>query len=223
MLYMKKLLGAVMASVLLLVGLVGVVRAIGPAEQFYFERLDEEGGTGAGTTYLHFLSTGGLMGYLASGDDYQGVTYDFGTGLTPTGSGNFRDLEVDDVPQDRIIDLEGDLADKPVVYLNQNLQSDVLVWHGQATTTSGVATFYPTSDNTGSGTALCSSIIGVQVSAEANTASAIVAPMASVKLVATDKKSVTVNVINGVNLLVLGASTAFAPNGTNVYLTITCN
>lgn len=106
------------------------------------------------------------------------------------------------------------------VYQNQNLKASPRIWNGMATTVGGVATFYPTDNNLGTGNALFTNIYAVQVSAANNTSSIIQSPNASIKLIAADKKSVTVNVGVGVNLVVLSATLVFAPDGTVVYLTI---
>lgn len=68
-------------------------------------------------------------------------------------------------------------------------------WYGSATVTSGVATFYPTADGLSNGTALFATIRNTQATAQANTATGTLVPIAVVKVVAADRKSVTVNVI----------------------------
>lgn len=98
---------------------------------------------------------------------------------------------------------------------------DIINWYGTATTSSGIATFYPTSDGAGSGTALFTSIHSVQATAANNTSSAIAYPFASLKAISGDNKTVTVNVGVGVALGALGGNTiANAPNGTTVYLSL---
>jgi len=107
------------------------------------------------------------------------------------------------------------------IYQNQTIKTAPKIWTGSATTTTGVATFFPTSDNTGTGTALFTNIYSVQVTANTNTASAIAVPVASVKLIAADKRSITANAITGQNVGILGAaSVAFAPNGTVLNMVI---
>ncbi len=108
----------------------------------------------------------------------------------------------------------------PMIYNNQNVKTSAKIWTGTATVTSGVATFYPTDDNSATGTAIFSTIYSTFVTAASNTASAVDVPLASIKVVASDKKSVTVNAITGRALLLLGDTVEFAPNGTAVNLTI---
>jgi peptidoglycan/xylan/chitin deacetylase (PgdA/CDA1 family) len=90
-----------------------------------------------------------------------------------------------------------------------------------ATTTLGVATVFPTSNGRALGTALFGTITGVEVTAELSTATAVAVPVASEKAIAADRRSVTVNVITGRNMVALGDSVVFAPNGTKVYVQIT--
>ena len=95
------------------------------------------------------------------------------------------------------------------------------VWNGTATTTGGVATFYPTNDGLATGTALFANVYAIQVTAVNNTAAAIGVPFAAVKALAGDKKSLTVNVVNGLNIAAVPSDTvAFAADGTSVYCTI---
>ncbi len=93
-----------------------------------------------------------------------------------------------------------------------------IIWRGTATTTSGVATFYPTDDGTSEGDALFSVIEFYQATARLNTAAAIECPMAAIKEISGDLKTVTVNVIKGINLAVVGDTVEFVPNGTEVSL-----
>lgn len=107
-----------------------------------------------------------------------------------------------------------------LIYQNQTIKSTAKIWTGQATTTSGVATFNPTDDNTGSGNALFTNIYSVQATALANTASAVAVPVASIKTISSDKKTITVNIIKGTDLVATGATTVFAPDGTVVSMVI---
>lgn len=107
------------------------------------------------------------------------------------------------------------------IYSGSTKKKNVIQWHGSATTTSGVATFYPTSDGTGAGTAIFTNIYSVQVTASADTAATITVPLAAVKLIAADKKSITANVVKGVTLAALGDTVTFVADGTVTYMTIT--
>ncbi len=106
------------------------------------------------------------------------------------------------------------------VFNNQNSKRSVKIWTGQATTTSGVATFYPTDNNNSNGNAFFTNIYTTIATAETNTGTATSVPQASVKAIGADKKSVTVNAVDGTILGALGATSVFAPDGTNVHLTI---
>lgn len=110
------------------------------------------------------------------------------------------------------------------VYQNQTLQGGVIFWSGTATTTSGVATFNPTDDNTSSGNALFSAFYAVVATAHVNTASVNGVPLCGTKSIAADRKTVTVNVINVTTLGALGGNAgAFVANGTEVHLMIVGN
>jgi len=107
------------------------------------------------------------------------------------------------------------------LYQNQNIKTATKIWTGSATTTSGVATFTPTDDNTASGNALFTNIYSVQATAQNNTGTAINVPSAAIKLIAANKKSITVNVVTGQNIGILGAASAvFAADGTVVTIQI---
>jgi len=105
-------------------------------------------------------------------------------------------------------------------YQNQTLKANPRVWTAVTTTVGGVATFFPTDTNTAGGNALFTNIYAVQATAANNTSVIIQSPNASVKLISADKKTITVNVGVGVNLLVLAPTLTFAPDGTVVYLTV---
>lgn len=106
------------------------------------------------------------------------------------------------------------------VYQTTTSKTNTIMWNGTATTTSGVATFNPTSDGTGAGTAFFTNIYSVLATASANTSTATAVPQAAVKLVSADRKTITVNVVTGTVLGLLGPTQVFASNGTSVYLTI---
>lgn len=101
-----------------------------------------------------------------------------------------------------------------IMDMNSGSPARRMVWTGSATTTTGVATFYPTDDGTANGNPLFASISSVVVTSRLNTGTAVAIPVASVKLVASDRKSITANVIVGKTLLVLGDTVALAPDGT---------
>lgn len=92
------------------------------------------------------------------------------------------------------------------------------IWAGSAVTAGGVATFFPTSDGTGAGSPLFGAINHALALPSLNTATVVDVPTAAVKLVAADRKSVTVNVFRGTTLLALGATVRFAADGTSVTL-----
>jgi hypothetical protein len=91
--------------------------------------------------------------------------------------------------------------------------TDYFIWHGSALTFSGVATFTLEDINSN---ALFNAITRVNATAYNNTATATSVPMASIKQISGDFKTITVNVITGKDLLVLGDSVQFAPDNTQV-------
>lgn len=106
-------------------------------------------------------------------------------------------------------------------YQNQNLKTNVKVWTGLATTSGGVATFFPTDTNAVGGNALFTNIYSAIAIAANNTGTPINVPKTSIKLISADKKTITVNVISGVTITILITPTeVFAPDGTTVYLTV---
>lgn len=98
--------------------------------------------------------------------------------------------------------------------------TNVIIWNGTATTSGGVATFNPTDDGRAAGNALFTNVYAIQVTAVRNTATATDVPLASVRILSADRRTLTVNVVNGVVLAVLGATMQFAPDGTQVYATL---
>lgn len=88
------------------------------------------------------------------------------------------------------------------------------VWSGTATTTGGVATFTPTD---GAGNAIFATIQSVHVNADTNTTVVTSVPIAAVKLISADRKTITVNAVIGTVLGVLGATVLVAPDGTKVH------
>lgn len=106
------------------------------------------------------------------------------------------------------------------VYNGTSVVTNPIMWMGSATTTTGVATFFPTSDGTGSGTALFpTSITASSAIPTTNTSTATSFPFASIKVIAADRKTITVNVGVGVASVGSGsASATTAPDGTVVTL-----
>lgn len=94
---------------------------------------------------------------------------------------------------------------------------DLRLWAGKAVTTGGVATFTPLDDRN---VPVFSEVIAVVAMGEGNAALATGAPMASLKSVSVDRGTVTVNVMTGAVLGILGATMLFAPDGTLVHCLI---
>jgi hypothetical protein len=90
------------------------------------------------------------------------------------------------------------------------------VWFGAAPTTGGVATFYPTDDGTATGVPLFTNIAVVFSGASANIGAGVAVALTGTKLIAADRKSVTVNCVVGTTLLALGDTLIPAPDGTVV-------
>ncbi len=106
------------------------------------------------------------------------------------------------------------------IFQNQLIKT-AKIWSGTALTVGGVATFYPTDNNLVSGNALFVNFYSVHATAERNVSSAISVPKASLKSISMDKKTITINVVNGILLSLLGLnSEVFAPDGIVVHLTI---
>ncbi|MBI2013559.1 MAG: hypothetical protein HYS87_01910 [Candidatus Colwellbacteria bacterium] len=106
-----------------------------------------------------------------------------------------------------------------IVYQNQTLKTGAKIWTGSATTSSGVATFNPTDDNTASGTAIFTNVYSIQATAEGGS-TPITSPLASIRTVSGDNKTITIAAVTGTNLGALGNTVGNAPDGTTVYLTI---
>lgn len=96
-----------------------------------------------------------------------------------------------------------------------------LIWQGKATTTRGIATFYPTVDEKSEGMAIFSRIDFYQVTVLRDTESAIDVPLGALKAISADLKSVTVNAITGTSLAALAPTVLFVPDGTEVCLFLT--
>jgi hypothetical protein len=94
-------------------------------------------------------------------------------------------------------------------------------WVDTELTVGGTATFQPTSDGTPSGNALFSQILAIQFTAELNTATATSVPLAALKSISGDLKTVIANVLTPTVLGVLGATMLAAPDGTKTHCLIT--
>jgi len=97
---------------------------------------------------------------------------------------------------------------------------NLLLWAGTATVAGGVASVNPTEDGTPNGAAVFGTVIAVVVSGEANTGVLSAAPVGSLKTVSADRKTVTVNVMTGTVLGILGATILPAPDGTKVHVVV---
>jgi len=106
------------------------------------------------------------------------------------------------------------------VYNGTTAKTKAKIWNGTATTSSGQATLYPTSDGTAGGTALFTNIYSIQATAVRNTTTATQFEFASVNNISADKKTLVINVGNGTTVVLGGASIVDAPDGTSVYVTI---
>lgn len=101
------------------------------------------------------------------------------------------------------------------VYLAIAEKSGVILWTGTAFTTSGVATLYLTDDGTAIGAALFTNIFSIQATAEANTVEAEQVPLANIKSLSGDKKTLLINVI-----VPAAPKSIFAPDGTKIHVTV---
>jgi excisionase family DNA binding protein len=108
-----------------------------------------------------------------------------------------------------------------------------IIWTGSATITSGLATIYLTDTGLVAGNAVFpTGIFSIQVTGVGGT-SAITAPVGTVKSISPDRKTLVVSLVTGKTLTCnapfgggacnSGDSVAFAPNGSQVYITIVGN
>lgn len=101
------------------------------------------------------------------------------------------------------------------VYLGIVEKAGVILWAGTTTTVNGVATLYPTGDGTATGVALFTNVYSIEAVAEKDTTISTEVPLASIKSLSTDKRTLVINVI-----IATSPKTAFAPDGTKVYVTV---
>ena len=101
------------------------------------------------------------------------------------------------------------------VYFGTDQKSDVIIWTGMATTTSGVATLYLTDDGTATGTALFTNVFSILSIAEYNTVDPKEVSLASVKALSPDKKTLTINLVRTTS-----PDTLFVPDETKIYVTV---
>ncbi|MBV6514160.1 MAG: hypothetical protein FMNOHCHN_03750 [Ignavibacteriaceae bacterium] len=101
-------------------------------------------------------------------------------------------------------------------------RSEIIEWmHSSTTDANGVITFYPTSDGTSGGTALFSTIFNVQVTTLYNTTTRDDVPLASVRSIAADRKSIVVQVVEGTGVLLGGVTIIGTGSGRTVYKQVT--
>ena len=90
--------------------------------------------------------------------------------------------------------------------------TNAILWQATTNTTNnGTVTFYPTSDGTASGTAIFRTIICASANPWNNTNSATAVQYVGGKSISADNRTVVFNVVQGTNLALGGATTAFAP------------
>ena len=114
-----------------------------------------------------------------------------------------------------------------IIYDAKNLayRPTAIVWTNNGVSTSGTVTFYPTTTNSATGTALFpTAILSVQAMAVYANTSASTICWCGVKSVSTDRRTIIINVVQGAVGNSLNGSTAvsltYAPNNTVVYCTI---
>jgi hypothetical protein len=96
-------------------------------------------------------------------------------------------------------------------------ESGIITYTGTALSTGGRATFYPTSNNNTTGSAIFTNIFFVNAIATTNVGTSIGVPLTSINNIPSDNKSVVTNCITGTNITALGDATMIAaPNGTLV-------
>lgn len=103
------------------------------------------------------------------------------------------------------------------VYHDTGLVTSPITWVSSAMTTSGVGTFHPTDDGTGTGNALFTHIYSISVVAKNDTANAIEVVLSGVKSVSVDLKTILTNSVTGANVIGLGTdSVVFCPDNTEI-------
>jgi hypothetical protein len=116
-------------------------------------------------------------------------------------------------------DTTGTLSFIPSLFYNTTsiLESGIITFRSTASSTGGRATFFPTTTNTTTGTALFTNILYASATATLNAANAIDVVFTGLNSIAGDNKSIIFNAIKGTNVGALGgASVVSAVNGTIV-------
>ena len=139
-------------------------------------------------------STQGYLTSVGYSDLTGAPSDDITAGLLIDWAGNTLNVVSDLSQYDNSVSAFLTAADLPVgaVYELTVTKTGVNIWNGSGTTTSGVATIYLTDDGLASGNALFSNVYSVQATSANNTTSAIAVPVASIKSVSADKKTLTI-------------------------------
>ena len=106
------------------------------------------------------------------------------------------------------------------VYNGSNVVGGSKMYTVTVSTSGGVAVCYPTSNGTGTGTALFGTIFFAMATARNNTTNYTQMPWCSLNSIAADNKTVTFNIMTGTTVAYSGASTIAAPNGVTVQIMI---
>lgn len=94
------------------------------------------------------------------------------------------------------------------------------MFFNNAVTSGGVATVYPTTTGTATGTALFSQIFHSDCTAWASSSTAIGSILSAGKTISADLRTVSFNLVGGTGVLLGGTSLAFAPDNTAVSVVI---
>lgn len=106
-------------------------------------------------------------------------------------------------------------------YARATSQNKIIVWTDSRTCVAGFAQFAPTTNADTTGTAIFSNIMGVQAIALSNTNVLLAQPIASLKQISADFRTVEVNVMIGKDVPVGGGTPlAVASDGVVIYTTI---
>ena len=141
-----------------------------------------------------YVTTQGYLTSVGYSDLTGAPSDDITAGLLIDWAGNTLNVVSDLSQYDNSVSAFLTAADLPVgaVYELTVTKTGVNIWNGSGTTTSGVATIYLTDDGLASGNALFSNVYSVQATSANNTTSAIAVPVASIKSVSADKKTLTI-------------------------------
>lgn len=107
------------------------------------------------------------------------------------------------------------------IYNSTTPFTNAILWQATANTVNGgTVTFYPTTTNTATGTALFTTIVNVSANPWNNTANATSVQVVGGKSISADLRTVVFNVVQGTTVALGGTTMTFAPSGIQVMCAI---